>query len=318
MLQDQTSATQPAPSGSAEASSTALVDIMQTGDMEISPALAVRLLTECQYERQRQQRSYRVAYLAREMEAGYFLPAAQVIAFALLGPKLYLVNGQHTLSAIVKTGLTLTMPVRIIPVHSFDEIGPLYWKFDSQGVRSWRDAVRAANVRSELTESQAAKVVSAMLLIQTGFRHPTQANFPTEAISKDARFQAAKSWWPAAGHYFELIEPASVFMKVRLSRQAVLAVALVTLRHQPEKSVTFWSGIARDDGLRRDDPRKVFIRFLAENTAGGVGSPINQARAAAQAWNAHFAGETRSIIRLSPESPIVIAGTPIGRTTRRK
>lgn len=289
------------------------------GDMDFDPGLAARVIAECHYERQRRLREYHVEELAVEMQHRRFTQGTQV-AFGRLKDRLYLVNGQHTMHAIVKSGLTQYLAVLIEDVETYDDLGPLYNRFDNQATRTWHDSVRAMGIsdKTSLTDAQAAATLSAVLLIQTGFRVPTISNFPTEMKSRDARFQAAKPWWPYAEKYFALIEGADNFIRPRLKRQAVVAVALMTLKYQPEIAPDFWIGVANDDGLRRGDPRKTLFRHLIENTSGKLGSPSIQLRAIATTWNAWMENRQLTFIRVYPDSPLVIRGTPIGRQIKRR
>lgn len=98
--------------------------------------------------------------------------------------------------------------------------------------------------------------------------------------------------------------------KSKLYASGVMAVALVTLRHQPAKAVQFWRGIADDDGLRKGDPRKTLLQDF-ESRRVNYGTHLQRIIPSITAWNAFYEGRNISIIRVSESSQVLVSGTPI-------
>src|SRR5207248_1420097 len=76
----------------------------------------------------------------------------------------------------------------------------------------------------------------------------------------------------------------------------------------PDRSREFWSGVARDDGLRAVDPRKRFLIWLQ---GGKRIRPGQCARGFAVAWRAFL--ESRDLQRISIDSskPLDIRAVPL-------
>ena len=89
-----------------------------------------------------------------------------------------------------------------------------------------------------------------------------------------------------------------------------MAVALYTLRHQPARAHEFWSGLAKNDGLRRGDPRATLIQDYLTRSVG-IGSARQRVQQTTLAWNAFCEGRDLKIIKCIEDAPIVIWGTPV-------
>lgn len=292
----------------------ALPQLIKTGWIEIGPELAARILAEAKFARQRPLRAYHVRLLAHDMRAGKFSEGTQ-LHFARLGERLYLINGQHRLSALAEAGVSLRFQALITEAASEQEVNRLYWRHDHQQMtRGWSDIFRAEDIGAEvdLSERKVAQASAAMLWIMCGLRPPNVGQFVVEIKNPDKRLAALSAWWPTVATFYELIEPAGDFLRVRLTRATVMAAALMTLRYAPERAAEFWGGIARDDGLRQGDPRKTLIAWLTQNGTTAGPKTLNL-RAVAIAWNAFMGGSRLSIIKARANLPLTLAGTPIGR-----
>jgi hypothetical protein len=144
--------------------------------------------------------------------------------------------------------------------------------------------------------------------IYTGFRKADDRQAATMR-SHVMRNQVAALWYPYAERYFALTEQAPGNGKAALRRQSVAAVAMYTLRFQPEKAAEFWQGLAMDDGLRRTDPRKSLLEKL--RSGDGARSIAFQMHAVAAAWNAFFTGRKLKEVHVRLDRPFRIAGTPV-------
>jgi len=81
------------------------------------------------------------------------------------------------------------------------------------------------------------------------------------------------------------------------------------LKWQPEKAEEFWKGLAMDDGLARNDPRKALLEKL-RSQEGSHSIPV-QLHAVASGWNAFYHGRKLKEIRVCPDKPFSIDGTTI-------
>lgn len=285
----------------------AALDICE-GRMSVTPAMARQMLAENNYDRQRPARAPHVAFLADEMRRGNFLGGSQ-IAFARLNGRLILVNGQHRMTAQVASNATVEYQVLIQDAHDAEDVSRYYYRQDrGQRVRSDSEVLAAVGVAQTygLTATIARSVFQAAPLIENRFRRPSIHEDPT-LRNDDLRLEACRPWWEVAEAYQYIIKAAPRLAFKKLVSSQALAVALVTLKHQPAKARAFWEGIAKDDGLHRGDARKALLidfgnREWARNSSDG-------AIATSLAWNAYFADRTLSWIKFG-SGPVRIAGTP--------
>jgi len=262
-------------------------------------------------------REHHVILLAQEMENGTFIAHSSVV-FAELNGIGHLIDGQHRLSAVVRYNKPVRMPVLRKTATPMRQVQEWYASIDQGLRRTARDAIRAQGIPQELdfSERHAGRLSGAVKLIATGFADVTAKNAAVRAAGRvQARSNAAVSglmrlWSKEARTYFSLIhggEPTNMYL---FDRAPVVACGLLTIRHMPEKAAEFWSEIARDSGLLKEDPRKRFLVFLRDKKE----RPPGVARGLAPAWRAFVEG--RSLELLRPEkstSSIMIKGIPLDK-----
>lgn len=294
-----------------------LIHVVKEGRLTIGPELARRILNEAPYERQRKCYAHHVELLADSMRRGAWTEGSQ-IAFAYYQNRLHLVNGQHRMSAVIKSGRSNDFQVLIVPVDNETQLDELYYRFDvEQRKRSLSEVLNAAEVaqKHDLPKQVAKAVYEAAGLISNGLSRPDTQKNPVKARSVDARLSLANAWWPTAKKFNECIRPADKFMRQKLLRQGVTAVGLITLYYQEELAIPFWTGIAENDGLRKGDPRHTFIRDI-NNRALNQGSINQSVIVAGSAWSAYYEGRTIHHIKVRSDSVARIAGTPFSGERR--
>jgi len=278
----------------------------------VTPAMAEEWLSHNLWNRQRKRAEWQVDRLAIEMEKGRFTPGTQ-IHFGVLNGDPKLVNGQHTLGAIVKYGAPIQLSVLYTDVADEKELGALYGRHDRHRGRTPHDAFLAAGLSHELnlSEQEVNSFGSGLKFVLMDFRRPS-VNLDVEiSASVDRLADEMRQWQPAAGMYFEAVREARHGMRGTYRRAPVVAVGLVTFQHQPSLATEFWAGAAGDDALGRNDPRRALNSFLATSTSGH-GDPINYMRAVANAWNKFYDRDDLQFLRPGDQGRmgITIKGTP--------
>jgi hypothetical protein len=286
----------------------ALAEILIHGrEVCITPTLAVRIEKECRYEYERPLKQWRLDFLVSEIERGGFEQGRQ-ISFALVNGKLIRVNGQHRLNAVATTGEAQVFMVEVKPVASASELAALYATYDNES-RTLSETAGPLARKGDLRKEEVATLLRSVQFIYSGFRKPDERQAATMR-SHVMRNSVAEIWYPYAERYFALTEQApGKDSKAALRRQSVAAVALYTLKFQPEKAAEFWQGLAMDDGLRRTDPRKSLLEKLRSGDCAR--SIVFQMHAVAAAWNAFFANRKMKEVRVRLDKPFRIAGTPV-------
>jgi hypothetical protein len=149
-------------------------DIMQKAQSKteaVTPTIAEDWLANAVYERQRKMQPWQVKRLANEMEKGRFIEGT-TIHFGILDGKPKLVNGQHTLAAIAKSGIPIRLTILRTPVDSEDELGMLYGRHDRGRGRTPSDAFLGMNLagKLDLATFEVNALGPAIKWVMTGFR----------------------------------------------------------------------------------------------------------------------------------------------------
>lgn len=276
----------------------------------ISAEDARELLNKTRYQKQRTIRSHQVRRLTRIMESGEFRQGTP-IDIAVVGQKSYLVNGQHTLTAIAQCGKPQELLIVKHPCKNMDEVGALYVGFDRQLRRTPQDVVSGYGIDIGNIGGKVGRALyGASGLIGAGFISFNTAKGSTWWEDLPIRSRLFGSWLPEA----ELIREdiSNTPYSSLLHTGPVLAVALVTYRFAKDASA-FWNGLVRDDALPQGDPRKALLFAHADKTKFRrvVYQQHVIARYVISCWNSFRRGQTRiNISHGDLTKPVRIHDTP--------
>lgn len=230
--------------------------------------------------------------------------------------RIWLMDGQHRLTAISKCGGNVSVAVRIVPVENEAEAAEFYAGFDmASSVRTETEVIQATGAAEKAGLSTAmAKSVAEASVILGNDMEPLSGSASVRKNAKlfyqGQRMSAIRDWAEEARIYEALIKPSKRPLRSRLLESGVVAVALFTIHHQPAKAKEFWSGLATNDGLRNNDPRAALYTDLISRNLS-VGSVRQRVQQPAVAWNAFFKGRKLQQIKCVVDAPIVILGTPL-------
>jgi hypothetical protein len=278
---------------------------------QLLPDEALSVVSNYNYANQRPHSKSHTLVLAEAMRRGEFREFTS-IDFAVLDGVPHLINGQHTLRAVVSAKKPIWLSIHFHKVDSSRDIEALYSKYDIGRTRSLRDAMGVIGEELGFTVKERDALAVAVGWINLGFRMYSGKDDPVrifEAKDFELKKSLMRDWAVEASRFFGCIKTAPGFNKALYFRGAVLAVALITLRYNEEKAVEFWSGSALDDGLRNGDPRKALINWLRNNPVGKA--PHMQHRAVMACWNSWF--KEKSLTKVYPDagSSLTILGSPI-------
>ncbi len=277
----------------------------------ITPEQA-KIWLEQKYEHQRPISSTHVENLARAMQDGTFAPVSSIM-FAVLKGVQCLINGQQTLSAIIKSKISQTLPVVFYEVDSDKEVAELYFRIDRQRQRNLGDSIRATDLPRETGLSP-----SVIKVTMSALRH-MRGNFGTNreimrGVSDDDLVSWMPNWTWEVNMVRNSIMPCGDINIRMIEQQAVLSVAMITMRYQTQKAREFWRQVAQDDGLQKYDPRKTIRNYLISIRAAYNQTKRVRAheisRSVILAWNAYYEG--RNLRYVQPRditSPVRILGT---------
>jgi len=306
-----------APDSRAEAALSTLKSELRV----VTPEIAKALRETCQYDRQRPISDAHVARLADEMQASRFIQGTQ-IHLVNLADQLAIINGNHTLEAVIASGLPQALTLLYTDVRNEDEAARLYARHDIGRSRNWADMTRASGLDKviHLDKNYMNKFGGAIAWIICDFNDPHASGITTHSTkerialknrvrSRDIRMDIMRDYREAADMYVAAVTKGRINVQRLLQRAAVFSVGLETFKHQPSLGGEFWETMALDDGLKRNDPRKRLLNYLGDQVK--YRAQPNLSRIVAFAWNAFF-DKQEEIGKLQGETsqPFVLKGTP--------
>lgn len=279
---------------------------LATSDVEIiTPATARQWRDTKAFERQRTINERNVARLAIEMVAGRFIIGTQIYICVLPNGNELIINGNHTLEAVVESDTPQHLTVTRKHVANIDEAGRIYAVFDIHKARTWLDSLKAVGKSDNIKMS--SKALAALGVIEANFAH----THPAYAPSRIGRIERLVEYEDAID-LFQIAINGGVADAVRFAmRAAMMAIALEALRSQPSAASEFWFRFAHDDGLAKGMPERALLTWCRNNkNATGFQGRRESARAAALAWNASFKGRSLEVCKPNQMSAFFLLGTP--------
>lgn len=290
---------------------TPLAHVVREGRMSITPELAAWILKDAAFDGQRKSERHHIELLSHLMRQGRWSAGSQ-LAFCELDGRLYLTNGKHRMNAVVAAGIEQEFQVLITRCMNMGEVVADYYRHDTASrKRSAMEIIGSTEMarNSGLPAALLSGLFNCAITLDNGLEEKFYQHEPL-VRDTDAKIAATSGWITEAREYARLVAPAPFGVRAKLFNGGVLMVALMTIRHQPKVAEQFWGGIALDDGLRRNDPRKVLLLdFASRKLSPGI--IRMRCIPAATAWNAFYESRALHIIKVSDASVLRIAGTPI-------
>jgi hypothetical protein len=280
---------------------------------------ARRILDDHTYIHQRRIDEGHVRKIAGLIERGEFL-YMQIDMAVLPDGTVMMVNGYHRCRALLAVAAERDVaPIETLVVYhrcdNLAEVADVYATYDRPRVRTLPEMLTAMGLHDRLgiTVEDLSKVQQAAPLVLGDF---TAFHGREDSYSPQVRKMFLEEWEAEAKAFLESTAGATREVKRMLRRAALIGVAMVSLRAQPERARTFWSAVAGENGLLRDDPAAALLRFL-RNTQADRHKPWIYARYVAACWNAAYQDRTLDKVMVRDETaPIVIAGSRLSAGTR--
>jgi len=276
----------------------------------VNEEFARHLLYSCEYPRQRIQRPYHVDELASEMARGWYVKGTPLRFAALPNGDVWLLNGQHSLSAVVKTKIPQEFVFIFHRCANEEEANHIYSVIDINKPRTWGDTFKAYALDKEIDMNSTWMLTyaAACRLLQTSFSF--DASRDHEMLrSRELQVKIYRDYAKWGRLFINTVGRTHANTRP-FRRGGIMAVGMESLKFQQPQALEFWRGAFEDDGLRASDPRKTLLTYLRNN-----GSASHQTRklltsAAALCWSAWFQGEKMSNVYPSTNGRIYIDGTP--------
>lgn len=289
----------------------------------VTPDMARSWLTDRPYKGQRILRAWWVKYLARQMVSGQFRSSAQIIFSVENGEGCFLINGQHTLNAILLCGIPQFISVQYLESAGKVDTASTYGVIDTGIKRRPGDLFSAMYLKEELelNATNFDRLATAVKFIAAKFL----PNGNDGRENNDEWAERIREYGSAAHQFFDATTDLPSEMR-SIYRSSSLGVGLVTFRYSApllglDKVKAFWQGVALDNGLIHGDARKAANRHLLTtnmSNKGGVSklktntvSAHYSARVIASCFNAYMEGKTLKQPRVdNATEPIRITGSP--------
>lgn len=286
----------------------------------MTPQLANQIITDYAYEHQRKVRKNHMMFLAQQMTDGYWMPGTE-FHLASFDNRFHIVDGQHTLHAVVESGKSIDLIMIIHYAASMDEIADIYSVLDRGLKRTHSDGFEAHELSEKvgLDKVKLSTFSAAVRAAYLGFNN-------TSSVSRKAYITAPQNleklievWSPYAVEYYAAIEGMPRTHGHVMKRVSVVASAIITFRYSPDKSEAFWRKVADDDMLGRYDPRKHLHDFLVNSISAGGSSQyyrknpvttVDVGKKCAYFWRAYFYGKEIQSLRFNNDAPVAFEGTP--------
>ena len=286
------------------------------------PGEAQTWVAEPTYSRQRPIREHHVALLHHLMHTGRFRAGSE-IAIAVVQGRREIVNGNHTLHAIVRLDQPMWVTLAEYAVETEVEVDALYNTFDRQMPRTARDMLKAYGLAEHvgLNYRQGEVLFSAMRPLLSGFVYAAARAHKELGYLRDNEllYVSALRWTKEAMMFCNDIRVAKKAWSAFLLRQPLLALALVQYRFQPALAEEFWGHVALEDHTNPNDPTRLLAKWFQTESHRQRYNPIDYVYLTAMAWNAVYAERPlRSFNMPSREVPITIEGTPYTRASVRR
>ncbi len=288
----------------------------KNGVVHFTPEGARVILQYLNFPGQRKVDASRVYGHRHAIIRGDWMEGHAVTLVELPDGRIWLVDGQHRLTAIAQGDSRVAVTIRIVPVESEREAREFYAGFDqATSVRTNAQVIEAvqADQATGLSKAMASAVFDASVLLSNNLEPLTGAasvRNNRDLFLQHNRLQSIADWAVEARQYEQITQKAKRALRSRLMQSGPTAVALYTLRHQPVRAKEFWTGLAENDGLRSSDPRSALYADLLTRNLGS-GSIRQRVQQSAAAWNAFYRGRTLQQIKCVPGGAITILGTPL-------
>lgn len=215
------------------------------------------------------------------------------------GGETVLVNGQHTLTAVVETGIDIIARVRTFNCYSPDDLAMLYNQFDSEQMRSMQDRVRVTTKSLNLDWSAkiSSIVVSAIAYIRGKQNAP--GNERVELLKEHI----------AEGAWVNSILSNNAADSGFMFRIPVVIAMILSWKQNREAANEFWTSVKDGENLKKSMPAYVLRSWLIRTNIKTYSIKSQNMRVSGKdsagrtetlakcvvAWNAFRKGETTAL-----------------------
>lgn len=280
-------------------------------EVMVTPSSARKAYDAYQFKRQREISAAHVAKYSTAMRDGTFKPGSTItVAMDLNGNK-WLVDGNHTLLAVEAYGNAFPLTIEYRLVEDEADAAVLYATFESRKRTLGAHMIAAGlDAVTGVSPTMLARFTTGLQMLELGF--PAKAPRLSDSAGRQALIARWAEWCKPCCD----ILAGAPFNKPIIARGAAVAMLFLTVRHQRELAVPFWSAVARNVNLSPGMPQHTAFNEL-HNSGGRDASMAEQFAALSLAWNAYFDNRKIGFLRVfCGPIKVTVKGTPwINRLT---
>lgn len=224
------------------------------------------------------------------------------IAFGVFGKERYLVNGQHTCSAIIKSNRKVKIRLKEFNCDTAADLSKLFAQFDNGGIRSIGQMAKAYKyANSELLNTFSDRCIStcsaALSYLEAGNQYYAK-------LSKDERLDLVLKNQKECNFINNLVFLSGGKDKHKhLTRARVFVVIIKTYRIDVIKALKFWEGVRDGVGLVGNAPQyklREWLKSISNAHNVGKGKKITAEHEMENrcnyAWNWFYTNKTGNFI----------------------
>jgi hypothetical protein len=266
---------------------------LRSSVLKVTPELAARLLELNTHNRTPQERSID-AYTSMMLEGLWFDGVADV-AISSDG---VIVNGQHVLLAVVRSGVPVVVTVKTgLHPDSFSA-------YDGHSRRTAAQALQHAH--DTKSAASAAAIIRRAAMVAKG---SSAVQVPTPMLS--AAYLANAEMWDTITTHADAVRRVGKRCGIALPPAAVGAFLWCTMQvDELDAGFAFAMAVADDAGHATGQPATTLRRWMGNFHRGGGSTLLVEHAAWVRAWNAHIEGRTLTKIHASFESLPAVASRP--------
>ncbi len=275
-----------------------MFEIISRKTESVTPEKAAEWLLLNTFMSQRNLRAKHVNRLASSILSGNFTTGNIAFATNPPGTKRELMNGQHQLHAVIKTGQSIIAHIETAVCPTMSDVSRYFSQFDVGAVRSIGDIVKAEAdaMGVEWGRRISSLLVGAMEYINDDNTYRT----PNASTTKFDRAGSLHKNMTEGNFLSEVFTGENAKMMIRVP---VAVAAIMTLRVDPAAAKSFWSGLRMGINFSDKDPRRPLRDFLMATpiSAGnirskGSASPREITVRCIHAWNAWRRNDSRVML----------------------
>lgn len=287
----------------------------------ISPLVATQLINECAHDNalmrtlMRPIRQHHVSYLARQIQRRNFGNNIIDVATCEETGQRFIVNGNHTLRAIIEADMPLRLTMEQTSCATMDDVRRAYSQYDRGLSRNRADAFRPLHsvADSGISLGEMGRLASAVAFIIDDYKTTGGSSRKSKMIGDADLYEEAMQWGAEYLALKEIVGGSRTWQDFILHRRGVVSVALVTLRANEAKAVEFWTQVVKGANMKDNAPALRLRDYLMTTAMHGGGAKGNKelahadavARTVAYCWGKHINGQ--ALIRLTvPAGPVVV------------